>query len=148
MDQLRDGETISYREMNDRAVREGIKSATIRQIKTIVLVWTILGEYRRRFNPDEERVRLERAVDPAEHRRRLGVRSELATFIIWYLYDKSRQADPEGESGQVFFSVRELQQAFMRDAVLTDLQPSTAEIQTALLYLSKIQAISLDGGLL
>ena len=149
MERLTGDEPISYRIINDQAIRDGIRTSTIRQIKTIVLIWTLLGEFRRQFNPDEERVRLERAVDPEDQRRRFRVRAELTQFIIRCLYEKSRKAETEeGKSGQIVFSVRELQQAFERDGGITDLRPSTADIQTALLYLSKIQAMILDGGFL
>ena len=69
MERLTGDEPISYRIINDQAIRDGIRTSTIRQIKTIVLIWTLLGEFRRQFNPDEERVRLERAVDPEDQRR-------------------------------------------------------------------------------
>ncbi len=147
---LPDGESINYREINDHAVRDGITNATVRQIKTIVLFWTLCGEYVKRINPDEEKVFLERAIDRDVQMERFTRRTELARFIVEFLFNRIRKDPSEREEISVSFSVRELQTAFVADGNrLTDLsEPTTEEIQQALLYLSKIQSMTLDGGFL
>ena len=147
---LQEEDRINYRELNDRAVHAGIKNATVRQIKTIILFWILCGDYENRFNDEEERVRLEKTVEPEAQAARFGRRAELTRFIAEYLFDKSREGAPDGEEVQVNFSVRELQTAFVeKQNRLTGLfRPATGDIQQALLYLSRIRAMTLDGGFL
>ena len=147
---LPEDERINYREMNDRAVCDGIGSATVRQIKTIVLFWMLCGEYAKRINPDDERVYLERVISRDDQLKCFAHRTELARFIVDFLFERVEGDHSDREEIQVGFSVREIQQAFVTERKrLTGLfDPTTAEIQQALLYLSKIQAISLDGGFL
>ena len=50
LDHISDGEKLNLRELNDLAIRSGIKTATVRQMKTILFFWTIVGEYRKRLD--------------------------------------------------------------------------------------------------
>ena len=147
-----DGEKLNLRELNDQAVREGIKTATVRQMKTILFFWTISGDFRKQLNTDEERIELVRAVDPETHRKRVDRRQMLCSFIVRYLFGKDeRFRDGEDtEERMVAFSVRELQQAFNHpeDELAALFEAATEEVEQALLYLSKIQALVLEGGFL
>ena len=147
---LPDSDRINYKALNDQAVQDKISGASVRRIKTIVLFWMLRGEYAKQFNPDDERVYLERVIGQDLQALRFHRRAELAQFIVEYLFGKTQDLRPEREEVQVTFSVREIQTKFSEEKNrLTRLfDPTTEEIQAALLYLSKIQALSLDGGFL
>ena len=147
-----EGEKINLRDLNDQAIREGIKTATVRQMKTILFFWTISGEFRKRLSADEEKIYPERAMDPETHKRRVSKRQSLCTFIVRYLFEKNeadRHEDAQ-EDQLVAFSVREIQQAFNdpTDALAAPFEAVTEDVEQALLYLSKIQALTLEGGFL
>ena len=147
-----EGEKINLRDLNDQAIREGIKTATVRQMKTILFFWTISGEFRKRLSADEERIYPERAMDLETHKRRVSKRQSLCTFIVRYLFEKNeadRHEDAQ-EDQLVAFSVREIQQAFNdpTDALAAPFEAVTEDVEQALLYLSKIQALTLEGGFL
>ena len=153
IDHLPGGERINYKELNALAIREGIRNATVKDIKTLVFYWTISGCLRKHFNSDDERAYLERCIEPGPQRAQFLRRGELADFIINYLFRKSEQAEADEEDREkservVQFSVLELQTAFREQAsLLTDHRETTAdEIQKTLLYLSKIHALTLEGG--
>lgn len=151
IENLPSGERLNYKELNDRAVREGIKTSTVRDIKTIVFYWTISGYLRKTYNADDERVLLERAADPEIQRAQKERRAELAAFIVEYLFGKCDAKSAEGtEETLVKFSVTELQRAFNEQLTLRNhpFQATPEDVQKALLYLSKIQALSLEGGFL
>ena len=151
LEHIPDGEKLNLRELNDQAVREGIKSATVRQMKTILFFWTISGDFRKQLNTDEERIDLVRAVDPETHRKRVDRRQILCSFIVRYLFGKDAHFRNENETEErmVAFSVRELQQAFNHPVYEMPLfEAATEDIEQALLYLSKIQALILEGGFL
>ena len=152
LDHMPDGEAVNLRELNDRAVQEGIRTATVRQMKTILFFWTICGEYRKRLSADEERMIPERAMDADTQRQRVRRRQSLCMFVVRYLFGKlerCRDGD-EQEDRMVSFSVKELQRAFNEpeDQLTPLFEASTEDVEQALLYLSKIQALTLDGGFL
>ena len=152
---LPSGEHINYKEINDQAIREGIKNATVKDIKTIVFYWTISGYLRKQINADDERAYLERTTEPELQKSQFLQRIELADFIISYLFRKSEGAvldKPKAEKDEqrVLFSVLELQTAFNERASLFagGDQVTADSVQRALLYLSKIHALTLEGGFL
>ena len=150
---LSSDERINYKELNDTAIREGIRTSTVKDIKTLVFYWTISGYLRKSFNTDEERVYLERTVEPELQRRQFQERTELAEFIIQYLFRKSENNDDgggESEERIVQFSILELQNAYVEQSSLLSNHSETSadDIQKALLYLSKIHALTLEGGFL
>ena len=150
IDNLPSGERINYKELNDRAIREGIKTATVKDIKTIVFYWTICGYLKKNFNADEERVYLERACEPDVQRVQKQHRAELAGFIVEHLFGKCEADKDEQDETLVKFSVAELRHAF-NDQIKLSADPfeaTTEDVQKALLYLSKIQALSIEGGFL
>ena len=152
LDHLPEGESINLREINDQAVREGIRTATVRQMKTILFFWTICGEYRKRLSTDEEHLIPERAVAPETHRERVERRQQLCLFIVRYLFhkDADRSEEDGSEERTVAFSVRELQHAFNHpeDALVPLFEATTEDVEQALLFLSKTQALILEGGFL
>ena len=181
IDHLPAGEPFNYREMNDKALRRGVSGCTVRKLKTLVFYWTLTGELRKTFNPDDERVMLQRTGDPAEQWKRYQRRSELSRFIVEYLYIKStmpleteasgaanstpekvtgtgngsaKRTVSEREAGKdavaVLFSVKEIVTAFHdhKRGSFDIWETNAEEVQRTLLYLSKIQALALDGGFL
>lgn len=150
IDNLPSGEHINYKELNDRAIKEGIKTATVRDIKTIVFYWTICGYLKKSFNADDEHVYLDRACEPDIQRTQKQHRAELAGFIVEYLFGKCEVDKDEQDESLVKFSVAELRHAFNDQITLRSdpFEASTEDVQKALLYLSKIQAMSIEDGFL
>lgn len=151
IENLPGGERINYKELNDRAIREGVKTSTVRDIKTIIFYWTICGYLKKTYNADDERVYLERAADPDAQRAQMEHRAELAAFIVDKLFEKCGADSAEGtEETLAKFSVTELQRAFNEQISLRShpFQATPEDVQKALLYLSKIQALSIEGGFL
>ena len=151
LDRLADDPPVNYRELNDEAIRSGIKSATIRRMKTLVFFWIISGDYRKSYLQEEERVILERVETPERQRMKFERRHTLSEFIVEYLYRKVSWENPaKPDETTVWFSVRELQEAFNHpdDLRMEPFEATMENIQHALLYLSKIGALSLEGGFL
>lgn len=151
IDHLPVGERMNYKEINDRAIREGVKSSTVKNIKTIVFYWMLCGYLKKGYNPDEERVYLERGCDVEMQRSQFRRRAELAEFLVKYLFEKGRIEDSgEKEEVAVLFSVAEAQRSFNQQIVLRA-EPFSAtsdDVQKAILFLSKIHALSIEDGFL
>ena len=152
IDHLSAEERINYRELNDAAIREGIRAATVKDIKTLVFYWTVSGYLRKAFNADDEHVHLERTTPPDLQRRQFRERAELAEFIVNYLYWKSESAADDGltEERKIQFSILELRNAFSAQASLLSDRNETSidDVKKALLYLTKIHAMTIEGGFL
>jgi len=153
IDHLSDDERINYKELNDTAIRSGIRTSTVKDIKTLVFYWTISGYLKKTFNTDEDRAYLERTTEPELQRQQFRERTELAKFIIRYLFRKSENTENQSgnsEERAVQFSILELQNAYTeQNSLLFDHGETTDEdIQKTLLYLSKIHALTLEGGFL
>ncbi|MCR5825379.1 MAG: RecQ family ATP-dependent DNA helicase, partial [Oscillospiraceae bacterium] len=153
IDHLPEGDGINLKEVNDAAIREGVRGATVKNLRTLIFYWTIAGYLRKTYRPDDEHAYLARTTEPQLQRAQFERRAELARFIITYLFRKSEETKPDDADGEeriVQFSILELQTAFQEEASLLVAQRETTadEIQKTLLYLSKIHALTLDGGFL
>ena len=76
----------------------------------------------------------------------------MARFLVEYLYEKSNLnvslADVGKEEVLVEFSVHELKAAYENTQNLFKLKISIDDIEDTLFYLSKIEAIKIEGGFL
>ena len=143
-------EEINYKQLNEEAEEEGIRQTSVRNIRTLVMYWMISGVLKKGFHPDEEHVRLERTMPVDVQRKRLERRGNVARFVVSFLQNRSEgaQAGPREEL-TVRFSVNELQTAYNMgpNSLLEDGIPARVEeIKEALLYLSKIGAMTIEGG--
>ena len=83
---------------------------------------------------------------------KLEKRHELAKFIVEFLYEKSNStiAEDETEKEEVLveFSVHELKEEFEKRPKLFEMKVSIEDIEDTLFYLSRIEAIKIEGGFL
>jgi ATP-dependent DNA helicase RecQ len=83
---------------------------------------------------------------------KLKRRGELAKFVVGFLYDKSNRELSEGDAAKeevlVEFSVLELKTAFEKRQGLFKSDVTLEEIEDTLFWLSRIEAIKIEGGFL
>lgn len=140
-----DGESLNLKELNETAISSGIKTATVNAMKTIFYFWTIKKYIKKSIENTTQRA----VVIPELKREQLWKKRQqcigLADFIVKYLFDKSRAVLSSKEQVLVGFSVLELKQEYWKSR---DIAASDEEVEDALLYLSKIDAMKLEGGFL
>lgn len=137
--------TITYKQLNDDAVREGIASATEKDIRTLLYFLTVKG-YTRRDDYNLNHVKIVRQTDLDTVLARYEKRIRICHFAIEWLYAQADEA-----SNAVHFSVLELLKDFnAHGASLLDggITATIADVEEALLYLSRIGALKLEGGFL
>lgn len=145
------GRNINYKEINDDAIRSGIKKATIKDIRTIIYYWTTRGYIHRVTDIQGEKPILMRKMSLKSIHSQMRDRFELSNFVIDYLYKSAeRTKQNKKEVAPVEFSVLGLQQAYNNQIAFYDgqYQATTFDVQNALLYLAKIGALNLEGGFL
>lgn len=137
--------SITYKQLNDDAVREGIASATEKDIRTILYFLTVRG-YTRRDDYNLNHVKIVRQADLDTILSRFEKRIRICRYAIDWLYTKV-----DDESKAVHFSELDLLKCFNahEDSLLDGgLVATIADVEEALLYLSRIGALKLEGGFL
>lgn len=141
----------SYKQLNENAVREGIVSSNEKNIRTLFYFLTVKG-YARKNDDMAHGMILTRRADMAATIRRFERRVEICRFTIGWLYRIATETqDREHQDGAICFSVIELLNAVKTQAGtlfhdFSDMQ--IEDVEEALLYLSKIGALKLEGGFL
>lgn len=152
LDHITDGALrISCKQLNDDAQKEGITTATEKDIRTLLYFLTVKG-YTRKKEDAAHNIELTRQADMQSTIRRFEKRLNICTFAVEWLYRQAQNTTlEESKKNGVQFSVVELLndlkaqgQTFFES--LDDLQ--LEDVEESLLYLSKIGALKLEGGFL
>ncbi len=148
---------ISYKQLNDNAVQDGIETANEKQIKTLLYFLVVKG-YARKKEDGARNMIVTRQGDIYSIIQRFERRIEVCRFVIDWLYllvernEKERNtAEQSRKDGAVQFSVVELLKEIKssNQSLFSDLSSLQLEdLEEALLYLSKIGALKLEGGFL
>ncbi len=145
--------TFHIKELNEQAEEKGCKAVTPNKIKTIINFWAIKN-WIKRHNKDYSKNHLVAiSCQPKEElKEKIEKRHIIAAFIVGHLFDKYIEDEIENENQKdetlVDFSVLELQEAFNKQVQLFEIKPTIEDIEDALFYLSRIEALKIEGGFL
>ncbi|MEQ3177299.1 RecQ family ATP-dependent DNA helicase, partial [Bacteroides faecis] len=139
---------ISCKQLNDNAVNDGINTSKEKDIRTLLYFLTVKG-YTRKKEDEVHNMEISRLADMELTIKRFERRLEVSRFAIEWLYRLT--ADTVKGNKAVQFSVVELlnqikstPQSFFSGFDNLQLE----DVEEALLYLSKIGALKLEGGFL
>ncbi|MGN0536954.1 MAG: RecQ family ATP-dependent DNA helicase [Acutalibacteraceae bacterium] len=147
IDRLVDGEhSFNLKELNEQAEQSGVKFTSVKSIKTLLYYWTIKSYISKQYNTSDRYTEIILQTDIEKLKTTFQKRVELAGFIVNHLYLKTSDT-PIGKKEEILvqFSILELQKAY-KDKFNAEV--TFREIQDALLYLSKINSLQLEGGFL
>lgn len=146
-----EGLRIAYKQLNDDAQKEGIATATEKDMRTL-LYFLSIKDYVRKREDASHNLEAVRCADIESTLRRFEKRKEICSFAVEWLHGKTNErAEEELKQNGIRFSIVELlnnlktQKQGLFDMV-ADVQ--LADVEEALLYLSKIGAMKLEGGFL
>lgn len=145
--------TFHLKELNEEAEAKGCEDVSINKLKTIINFWAIKNWIKRQNLEYSKNHFVVLALHPRETlKEKLEKRHELAKFMIEYLYEKSNlnvsEDDKNKEEVLVEFSVHELKNEFEKKPKLFELKISLDDVEDTLFYLSRIDAIKIEGGFL
>jgi hypothetical protein len=143
--------TYHIKELNEEAEKIGCKNVTPNKIRMILNYWIIKKMIKYKNSEySKNHVRLITLEPKEKFRERLEKRQELAKFVIEYLYSQSSHLKGEVEKEEVLvgFSVNELKKAYEENISLFKIEVSIVDIEDTLFYLSRIEAIKIEGGFL
>jgi ATP-dependent DNA helicase RecQ len=154
LDYLQEEEKILHiKELNQDAEAQGLEEVSTNRIKTVINFWAIKNLIKRRnFEHQKNHLAILSLHQGEILKEKLEKRHQLAKFLVGYLYEKGRlvtsEEDKDKEEVLVEFSVLELKAAYEGELSLFALKISLEDVEDALFYLSKIEAIKIEGGFL
>lgn len=144
---------IHIKELNEEAGQNGCDDVSPDKIRTILNFWAIKNWVKRKNQEYSKNHVSVQCLHPKEVlKEKLARRHELARFIVGFLYEKSGPAfyknEKNTEEALVEFSVLELKEAWENRQSLFEASVTNYDIEDALFYLSRIEAIKIEGGFL
>lgn len=144
---------FQIKQLNEQIEVAGLEEVNPNKIKTILNFWSIKNWIKRKidtFSKNHIAVTLLQSKESLKEK--LQKRHVLARFIVEYLFQKNPLADVDltlfKEEVLVEFSVLELLSAYQKSHDLFKLPVDVDDIEDTLFYLSKIEALKIEGGFL
>jgi ATP-dependent DNA helicase RecQ len=122
---------------------------TPNKLKTLLNFWAIKNWIKRKpleYSKNHVQVVLTQVKSTLQEK--MEQRHQLAKMILEALYRKATEVNPEGEEVLIEFSVQELREAVQNAGGLYQIQATNEDIEDTLFYLSRIEAIKIEGGFL
>ncbi|MBO5698614.1 MAG: RecQ family ATP-dependent DNA helicase [Bacteroidaceae bacterium] len=142
---------FSYKQLNDNAQNEGVAFATEKDIRTLLYFLAIRG-YAQKREDASRNVDLLLLSDVESSIKRFEKRLEICRFTVNWLYNQiAPLPEEEMKKKGVQFSIVELLNDFKKhgtNLLQTFQDVQIEDVEEALLYLSKIGALKLEGGFL
>ncbi len=140
------------KELNEEAESKGISDVTTNKIKIVINFLAIKNWIKRQSLESKNHVAV-LCLHPKELLKgKLEKRHTLAKFIVEFLYAKSNINVLEDDSGKeemlIEFSVHELKTAYENSSSLFKVNINIDDVEDTLFYLSRIEAIKIEGGFL
>ena len=141
---------INIKSINESAEQNGCDNVSPNKIKLILNYWAINNWIKRHnLQHHKDHFIVFRLFRKTELETKITQREELANFIVEYLFNKSIDTntakDPQGNLA-VEFSILELKENFENRPVLFKSSVTNKDVEDALFFLTKIEALTIDGG--
>lgn len=140
------------KELNEKAEENGISEININKIKTIFNFWAIKNWIKRKNVDSNNFFSIFSLMPPKILEKKLEKRHKLAKFIVEFLFEKSNITFLDNDTAKnevlIEFSVHELKAEYEKRVELFYESISIDDIEDTLFYLSRIEAIKIEGGFL
>jgi ATP-dependent DNA helicase RecQ len=140
------------KEINEFAEQEGVANSDPNKLKTLINFWAIKN-WIKKHNSEHSKnhVHIKCCHTKDVLKEKMLKRHTLSEWIVNYLYQKSRAQTTTGDKNEdvlIQFSVQELKELFEKSQGLFSVQVSVNDIEDTLFFLSRIEAIKIEGGFL
>lgn len=144
--------TWHLKEINEQATAQNIKDCSPNKLKTILNFWAIKNWVKRQHLAySKNHIQTVLMLPKQDFREKLNKRHLLARLITEYLYRKvnSVASDKNAEAETLIeFSVLELRDMALQEQGMFAMEFSLDDVEDCLFYLSRIEAIKIEGGFL
>lgn len=151
---FKDEENIFHlKELNENAEKNGCDGVNTNKLKTIINFWSIKNWIKRKnLDHSKNYVAIGCLQSKEQLKDKLEKRHELARFIVDFFYNKTLYETVKDQVDKdeilVEFSVHELKEVYDNSFNLFKKEISIYDIEDTLFYLSRIEAIKIEGGFL
>jgi len=141
------------KKLNEEAEAKGGTGVTPGKIRAICNFWAVKDWVKRQHSSRSKNHLAFTLLEPKEaFRENMEKRHLLARRAIEFLFEKvgAEEAELQRDKDEVLveFSVQDVKKAYEGETTLFDLKVSIAEVEDALFYLSRAEAIKIEGGFL
>lgn len=141
------------KELNEEAEKSGCENINSNKVKTIINFWSIKNWIKRKnLEHSKNHIAIICIQRKEQLKEKLEKRHELSSFIVEFFYQKAINESISGQNDkdeiQIEFSVHELKSAYDNGLSLFKKDISIDDIEDTLFYLSRIEAIKIEGGFL
>ncbi len=144
-----DGVVFNLKELNENAIKNGVATSNIKDIKTILHFWNIKNLIKTEFSQGSDCIIVYPLISVMQLFEYQNKMFDIARFVISDLYMRYNSQQTDKEEYLVLFSVLELLQKYNKQGDLFSKRETViAEVEEALLYLAKINSMKLEGGFL
>ncbi len=144
---------FNLKELNEGALENNCANVNPNKIKTILNLWAIKNWIKRQnqhYSKNHVSIICNQPKDILKNK--LEKRHLLSESILKYLFKKTRNTEDTNtvESNEILveFSVHELRDNYVKESTMFKVDASIENIEDALFYLSRIEAIKIEGGFL
>lgn len=149
---LSDHEKVfNLKEINEQALENNCTGVNPNRIKTILNFWKIKNWIKHRDHSySKNHISIITNQSKETLLAKLEKRHVLSEFVLTYLFDKTQESQESENMKEtlVEFSVHELKDHYTNSSVMFNVEVSIDDIEDALFYLSRIEAIKIEGGFL
>lgn len=146
-----EGSSFNLKDLNERAQEAGFSFSSVKNLRTILYYWTIKGYIHKSKRNSDKKMDIYPTGKVEDLQERFEQRIGICSFLVEELYKRAKEDFTEKrEEVPVQFSLLGIWRAYQQQLRLElyHKQTTSADIEDALLYLSKIAALSLEGGFL
>lgn len=137
------------KEINEQAMEAGIQDSSVARLKTILNFWAIKNWINRTYpGGSNNHVQIGLSQSKSGFAEKLEKRHLLARQIVQYLFEKSLEIESDEKQDDILmeFSVLELKEMAEAGQGLYKFEVSIDDVEDTLFYLSRIEAIKIEGG--
>jgi ATP-dependent DNA helicase RecQ len=144
---------FQLKELNEAALEYGCIKVNPQKIKTILNFWSISNHIKLHYhNYSKNHISIAFNQSNKDFREKLEKTHTLSKFIVKYLFNRMKEIPNNEDSDKsevlVEFSIQELIKKYKKELELFQYDVTIYEIEDALFYLSRVEAIKIEGGFL
>ena len=133
---------LNIKELNEKALSEGISSSTVKDIRTVLFFWTIRN-YMEKTSLSEEHIAVLLKLEPEKFHAAAVRRNSVARYIL-----NKFKAQPHGDEQdiKVNFSLAEIVEGYNSESLFQTEVADIDVVEEALLFLAKTGIVNIEGG--
>lgn len=143
----------NLKDINEKCIELGATECNLNKLKTIINFWGIKNWVKKQnLEYSKHHINIALVLSSNNFREKLDKMHLISSIIIEYLYEKSNEVKSAEQSITeevlIEFSVHELKEKIQQKQEMFKLDATIDDIEDSLFYLSRIEALKIEGGFL